>query len=315
MKKTKLVATIIVIIFSLLSAITFLTHKNREHTFEQEENIETATETSRVEMNRAIYESLLREATDKTDRVAKEIRAKLVNGYGENTEEFAADYEYPTEGSVLVKSIDEVIHSEENRFFHIENDANDMFVASTNGIVSDKSQDCSTYGITRTYDEEVSMHFNKYLAKDAIRGMQMAEPNLFWRFKGPIGSKDVGLKKMDIDKVLSLPIEDLKDYEFLAVSYIDRYGDILGTEDVNAIGQKQDSKKLIVVQGFNLYDHIKANYKSGYLKIDKERAVQLAIVKEDRKKIEIEGVLLFAVALASLLSVYVIQEGSPDSKK
>ncbi|OHW62890.1 hypothetical protein EUAN_06740 [Andreesenia angusta] len=315
MNKPKQFATIVIVVISLLTAISYLSYKNRQHTFEQENNIERAAETARVEMNKAIYESLLREATTKTDRVSKEIRSGLLSGYGDNLSEFSKDYSYPTEDSILVTTIDDIIHNEDNRFFYIENDANDMFVSSTNGIVSDKSQDCAVYGITRTYDEEISMHFNKALAKEAIEALQVGEENIFWRFKGPAGSKDVGLKKMDIDKVLELPLEEIKDYEFLAVSYIDRYGDIMGTEDVTAIGQKQDSKKLMVVQGFNLYDHIQESHKSKYIRLDKEMAVQLAIVKENRKKIEIEGVLLFVVTLVSMLAVYVIQEKSPNSKK
>ena len=281
MSKINKIATSGIIIMVTLMTVFFSMYKEYEYTFTREERLRENTAMIEMEFRKAIYQSLKLEAQVKTDRVASDIRRELIKNYKDDLNKFKHEYEHPTVDSTLITTIDKIIHSEENRFFHIESDSNDMFVASKIGIVSDKSEDCSTFGITRTYKDEISMHYNKSLAKKAIDSLIVGnETDVFWRFRNTMskGQNDTNIKEMDINMVLKLPLEELKDYEFLTYTYIDKYNDILGVTDVNAIGQKQDSKKLIVVQGFNLYDHIKANYSSSYKYIDSVMNNQLDIL-------------------------------------
>lgn len=187
----------------------------------------------------------------------------------------------------------------------MENDSNDMFVATENGIALDKSGDCSVkFGFVRNFAEEISMHHNKILAEQAIEGMLGGKDNLFWRFRNSEKSnKDIGLKKMDLNTVLSLSPDEMKDYEFLAVSYIDRYKDITGIDDVTSTGHKQNTRKLMVVQGFNLSDQIQVEFKDSYARIEKDREVQLSVLAENRRAIVIELVVLMGSIFISFFAI------------
>lgn len=316
MTKSKQFATLLLLMISLLSAVSFLTYKNMQDTFEQEEIVKGSERTAIEQLNRSIYRNLEREAQVKVDRLAREIREKLLFEYGDNLEQFKIDYDNPSEDTVLITVIDEVIHHSDNRFFHIENDANDMFATSMHGVILDKSGDCSALGDNRKFENEIPMHFNPYLAEQAIDGLRSGETGLFWQF--PTHEDSVlELDRMMIDVALRLSPERLRDYEFLVAGYIDRYNDLLGQKDVSATGFRQDNRKVIIVQGFNLYDHIQEEHWESYLKIRKDAEVQLAAIKESRKRVEIEGFLLFIISLVCMMSVYVMQlkTGVEDDEK
>lgn len=295
----------------------FTLYKEYEYTYVREARIKKSSELAKTQLTKELYNALKRESQDKVDRVAKEIRAELLEKYNSNLGQFAKDYEYPVEGTILVDTIDKKIHSEENRFFHIESDANDMFVMSDRGIVSDKSQECAKFGITRDFKQETSMHYNRILANEAIKSI-LAKDNkdVFWQFRK---ADKILLTEMDIDKVLNLSVDELKSYEFLSVAYIDRYNDILGVPDVTTTGYKKDNKKLIVVQGFSLYEHIQQDFKSGYVTIDKNTETQLKVVAESRRGLTVELFLTLAIIFTSLFSIASLQnsfkKGCGDSDK
>lgn len=307
-KTIKLIATVGLVILMFSSAMFYLMYQEYQYTFVREERVLEGSNLAKTELNNAIYTALKRETQTKVNMIADEIRSDLLTNYGNNISKFTEDYNYPTEDSILVTTIDKIIHSDNNRFYYVESDSNDMFVASKNGVISDKSQDCSVFGITRTYEQEISMHFNKKLAKQAINSMVLADKSdIFWRFKNTTPNKDIGLREMDIDKVLSLSLHEIKDYEFLSVTYIDRYGDILGVENVSLTGQQQDSKQLIVVQGFNLYEHIQEDFKLNYIHLEKNEQQQLELIKENRRGIVIKLVLMMTTTFISFFFIAVVQ--------
>ncbi len=308
-KEIKQIATIGVIIFGMLVAMFFLIYQEYEYTFIREQRVEETARLGETELNKSLYKALKRESQTKTDRVANEIRQKLIDNYGNNIDNFAKEYDNPTEDSILVTTIDSVINSDDNRFFYIESDSNDMFALSKNNVISDKSENCSIEGIPRILEQESDMHYNKELANQSINGLLYGNrKHMFWRFSNTILSKnDDNIKVMDIDKVLSLPRLQLKDYEFLTVSYIDKYGDILGIQDVTSLGQKKDSKKLMVVQGFNMFEQIEGEFKESYLKLHKNNKLQLAVIEESRKGLVTKLILMMALLLISFFAMAIMQ--------
>lgn len=245
----KKVATIGVIITLLLCISFFLMYEEYNSTFIREEQINNSANIAEKQILKTSYKTIKRESKDKVERIAADLRAELNNKYKDTPEQFSIDYHAPSEDSELIKVIDKAIHSPENRFLHVESDANDMFVTSMEGIISDKSEDCSVFGITRNFEQEISMHYDKNLAKQALDSLIKGDnSNIFWRFKKTPSSDKTNLKYMDINDFFKLPYESMKDYEFLTVAYIDKYGDILGGEDVSVTGHKNDTKKLAVVQ-------------------------------------------------------------------
>ena len=284
----KEVSTIGVIISILLCTFFYLMYQEYEYTYTVEKRQNETSSLAVRELNTSIYKALKRESQLKVNIIAEDIRLDLLRNYNGDLSVFAREYDNPSEDTVLISTINNVINDsrKKNRYFHIENDANDVFVLSKNGVVFDKSETRSHLNGNRSYEEEISKHFNKELAEQSINGILLNNrDDVFWRLKNSTFSNDVGLKQMDINEVLSLPLDKLKDYEFLSVAYIDKYGDILGVDDVSAVGVKQDSRKLMIVQGFNLYEHIQRDFRDSYVQIEKNHKLQVALIEENRLRI------------------------------
>ena len=306
----KEVSTVGVIISILLCTFFYLTYQEYEYTYKIEERQKETSYLALKELNTSIYRTLKRESQLKVNTVAEDIRLNLLLNYGEELSSFAKEYDSPNKNTILIKTIDNVINDtrKKNRYFHIENDANDIFVLSKNGVVFDKSQTRSHVHGNRGYDEEITKHFNKELAEQAINGILLNnKDDIFWRLKNTAFNKDIGLQQMDIERALSLPLDEIKDYEFLSVAYIDKYGDILGVDDVSAVGAKQDSRKLMIVQGFNLYEHIQRDFKDSYIQIEKNHKLQIALIEESRLRIVQKLIATVALIIISFFSMAVIQ--------
>ena len=158
----------------------------------------------------------------------------------------------------------------------VENDNNDPFIASTDGTLSDKSLNCSVGKVElRTWNEEIKLHWNQELAGKAIDAlvMQKNPPVIFWEFLPPSSSPGhYRLSNMELDALKSVyfkeGVKGLAGYEFLVPAYIDPKSDILGVADVDNLGRKNKNMKMIVVQGFNLYDVLTLRHKEQLLSFD-----------------------------------------------
>ena len=164
----------------------------------------------------------------------------------------------------------------------VENDNNDPFIASPEGILSDKSLNCSVGKVEmRTWGDEIKLHWNQELAGEAIEAlvMQKNPPIIFWEYLPPNTSAHYRLTSMSMDSLKGIyfkeGIKGLAGYEFLTPAYIDPRSDILGVADVDNLGRKNKDMKLIVVQGFNLYDVLTLRHKE-----------QLDSFEEMKKKID-----------------------------
>src|SRR5574343_1782071 len=305
----KEISTVGVIVSILLCTCFSLMYPEYEYTYIIEERQNESTSTAISELNTSIYKALKRESQLKVNTVAEDIRLGLLKNYDGDLSLFAKEYDNPHENSILTKTIDDVVNDsrKKNRYFHIENDANDIFVLSKNGVVFDKSETRSHLNGNRSYEEEITKHFNKDLAEQSINGILLNNrDDIFWRLKNTTFNNSLGLTRMDINKLLSLSLEELKDYEFLSVAYIDKYGDILGVDDVSAVGVKQDSRKLMIVQGFNLYEHIQRDFKDSYVQIEKKHKLQVALIEENRLRIIQKLVAITILIFSSFFSMAII---------
>lgn len=300
-----------ILIAILLTVNVYLNYEEIQYSFVLQDRIIEGYNKAEKEMMSTIYNSLHEKAQNKTDRLSQEIKDGLLEEYNGDYDLFIFDYTEPQDNSILVNVIDDVISSPENKYFrNVVSDANDMFVASNIGIVSDRSQDCSVYGITRDFEQEISMHFNKYLATQAIDAMlEGRTAGVFWQFRNFRGLDYPEVKIMNIDTLLQLPLEELKDYEFLVVSYIDDGEDMLGNSYVAANGQQQDNYRLIVVQGFNIYEQItETRYNESFIRLTKEKESQIKLMEEYRRglliKIVLSNILLIMtfITIATLLN-------------
>lgn len=160
--------------------------------------------------------------------------------------------------------------------FNIQNDNNDPFVASRNGILMDLSMNCLPSDVPRVWNTEISMHYNKALAQVAINKILSKNHGIiYWEFSGMEDPNHKILTNGDMNCLRSVydreGFEGLRNYEFLAPAYITDAGDIFGVDDVSKYGTKTINHKIIVVQGFNLYDQIMARHAAQINNFDQQR--------------------------------------------
>lgn len=155
---------------------------------------------------------------------------------------------------ILLRNID-------NKYlFDIRNNNNDIFVITNNGIAIDMNLN-GTDTVYRSFDDEVSRHFNYKLAYQAFeRLIEHKDYNIiYYEIEKP--------ENMDEHEIIVSPsydalfdvyvkegIDGLKGYDVLVPTYITDKGDIFGTPDINEHGKRVKNHKLIVVQRFNIYD-------------------------------------------------------------
>ena len=192
---------------------------------------------------------------------------------------------------------------------YVNSNANDMFVMSNTAIISDFSTDCSSTGATRTFALEYPKHFNQTLAKLAIPAILTNDNvDVFWQFTNHNNLKKPIVTTMDVSKLFDTDnLANLKDFEFLTWSTIDEHADITGTTDVSLMGQRQLSKKLFIVQGFNLYEQISQNYYKNFQELDDKYKTALVTRIAAKDSVELRLILLFVVVITSFISVSVLQ--------
>lgn len=298
----------------MMISMTYLNYEEYITTYTIQDRITQGYDKAYKELMKSIYINLKADSQNKTDRLAKEIKTELISAYSDDMDTFKSDYLEPLPESELVKVIDTIINSDTNRYFHVESDANDMFVVSNIGIVSDKSQDCSVYGITRSFEDEVTMHFNKSLANQAIDSILKGQTNdVFWQFRNTRKLKKPELTTMDLDRVFDMTLEQIKDYEFLTITYIDQDQDITGRDYVSANGIAQDNNRLILVQGFNLYEQItQSKLNESFIKIEKEKHHQIDLMTEHRKGIVTKIIMSTALLISTFVTISVLLNRGDD---
>lgn len=159
---------------------------------------------------------------------------------------------------------------------NIVNDGNDPWAAMSWGISGDFSPNCSKFGDRRTWDIEIDQHANKILAKQAIDSMLiMSDKVIFWEYLPSDDPNHMMINTMSLDELKKVfdseGINGLKTYEFLSISYMTSKGDIFGVPDVGSGGIKNVNDKVIVSQGFNLYDQLMKDHSNSLKNFDERR--------------------------------------------
>ena len=152
-----------------------------------------------------------------------------------------------------------------NTYLNKKSDDNDPFVAMRWGIIADRSLNCATEKLSRTWEEEFKKHYNPVLARDAVGMILNQSPELkFWEFKTPANPYHEILTSPSwegLERVfLKEGEEGLRGYEILVPAYVKEDEDLLGTKDVSNAGIRQNNYKLIIVQGFNIVDAVSARH-------------------------------------------------------
>lgn len=150
-------------------------------------------------------------------------------------------------------------------FYNIKNDRNDMFVANNKGVVMDMSLSRSVGCESRLWSEEISRHYNKQLSERTVEKLLLKTYDvLYWEIDKPSKTDHMVIQDPTMENLKTLfyheGLEGLKNIEFLSAAYITDSGDIFGVDDVDNRGLRQTNHKIIVVQGFSVYDFIKQNH-------------------------------------------------------
>lgn len=194
---------------------------------------------------------------------------------------------------------------------NIQNDSNDPWAAMSWGISGDYSPNCSKYGDRRTWDIEISQHANKELAKQAIDAMLiMSDKVIFWEYLPSDDPNHIMISIMSLDELkkvfISEGIKGLRTYEFLSMSYVTPKGDLFGTPDVGSGGIKNTNDKVIVTQGFNLYDQLLKDHNDSLKNFDERRDEIRREAKYEQSTALMKVIMMSGMLLLSILALVFI---------
>lgn len=259
-------------------------------------------------------QGIIEENIDKSrvqgDYIAENTKSQLYEAYSNDMQALKYDIENLTNDSrfqtILSKNIN-------GKYLNIENDNNDIWVASLDRIIYDKSINCSKNGELRTWDVEISMHWNKELAKNSIDRIinQETEYPIFWEYLTPKDKNHIKITYANYDNLknvfLKEGINGLKTYEFLVPIYINKHNDILNIPDVDNLGQNNNNNKIIITQGFSVYDQITNNHKDKLNKFNNDYK-NIELEYENSKQIlQIEAILMSILMFSIFLCAIKIQ--------
>ena len=162
----------------------------------------------------------------------------------------------------LQGQMDKGIYSKEleNIFANHIKSNNNIMICNKDGIITDYNLSRATED--RSWEAEINNQYNKELAKTTIKNILNQNTDSILVFEST-KSKEEGHKYLSslteddiIEIYLNEGIDGLKNYVFVVPAYITDKGDIFGKNDIFQ-GHKQNTNKIIVLQVYNLYDHIK----------------------------------------------------------
>jgi hypothetical protein len=233
-------------------------------------------------------ESVLKENQDKAKIQATDIRDSSKKDISETYADDKTGLKYDMDNLNVNSNFLKILNDNiADKFLNVNNDNNDLFVMSTwqknlknnlkGAIITDKSINCSANGEVRTFDTELTMHYNYDLGYDAIHRIltQNTSEPIFWEF---LKSDNPNHKKLTAcslqglkDIYMSEGIEGLKGYEFLNLAYINDKDDIFGIDKINNMGSLDpENRQIIIVQGFSLYDVLMQSHKTSMLVEEKQ---------------------------------------------
>ena len=208
--------------------------------------------------------ALRRQASEKATGFTTKIKSDISSYYGDNKASLSYDLSHLDNNNNPIVNI--FAKNILGTFLNgISTDANDPWIGTRTQIVSDFSVDCSANGgRTRSYEKEVTLHYNKLLAKKAIDKLLEVNtelPLIGWQFRAPSNPKwtinDFTEENLR-DLFFKYGFDSLDSFEWCNAAYIDNKVDLLGKYLVDSHGQQHPNNQFIVNQGFNLVEQMKA---------------------------------------------------------
>jgi hypothetical protein len=302
---------LIILLFPIINIIvqSYQTYNAIQETKENYDNEVRAIKNAEWMFISGILKENKEKAKMQAEYVRDRIENRLLDSYKGNMDQLKEDLNSNND-NLAYRIMNEEITG---KYLNINNDNNDMFIATNKKVIVDKSINCAVGKLTRSWDEEVSLHSNKNLASNSIKLLvNKSTVELFWQFLPSEIKLDHEINYPNIDELKTIfkryGIDGLKPYEFLAAAYIKQDSDIFNVPDVNLHGIKNDNDKLIVVQGFSLYDTIQKDYLlniSYFIHLE-----DLAEIEMKNKKSEAFGELVMNVALliTSFMGIFLVSQ-------
>ena len=263
---------------------------------------------------------VLAENYDKAQMNADKIKWKTVDKINKayvNKAGLKEDLDSPSPQAVLYAILDEEIRGQ---FINKNSDANDPFVMTKDGIVSDQSLDCtpieraSGTGIRSWKDEELQTA-NPALMRKAVQAIlsQGKEP-IFWEFTNSANPQHEKIHQMNLDELRKIfykeGVDGLKSYEFLAYSPIFERHDLVDRPLIGPLSFKNPQAQVIyVVQGFNLVDALQRHHETALAEFEQAKVV----IKEQRRS-QLERkmamlVLMLIIIICSVSGLVLVDQG------
>ena len=243
-----------------------------------------------------------------SNNVAYNIREELLKEYPD-LEKLREDMDSKSPNTKYSKILNNNIR---DKFLTLDTDYNDMFIMTSEGIQADKSVISSSEdGKLREWGTEKAITFNTELGLDAKRKLLEGNHNyVFWEVPRD-GSPKSNIKQVDLDELKEIFMEEgvdgIKNFVFLVPSHINPKADIFNTPLVNNLGQKQETKQLIIIQEFSIYDQLKANYNVEMLKMEETISISQKVGDEHIKGKVVSSVILTSFFFALFISISLIQ--------
>lgn len=261
--------------------------------------------------DRDIYvKSLLQANESKASMVmniyAGKVKGDILDTYGSNLKTLQNDIIVPSKSSLLSKVFDEDLGEV---YINENTDMNKAFVSSMNNILWSRSELVSAEPNKDgfyTWHDLTKDHYNKKLANQAVAALKNTDYStdniIFWQNTPFADSGDYQIKDMNIEALLQMynemGITAFKNCEMLVPAYITKNGDIFNTEDINALGERVENYKIIIILRVNMYDALKPYMGSiQYYTNQINNAHTLVISNQKQKLYIMVAALIFSICI------------------
>jgi len=116
----------------------------------------------------------LKQAKTDGQRMVDDVSERVQDRFGDNKEALALALEGYNEPNNHLREIMVAVVAE-NYFDNIVSNSTDPFVTRGNRVELDDSDNCATFGSSRTFESEFKMHANPFLAKEAFTRIKTAD--------------------------------------------------------------------------------------------------------------------------------------------
>lgn len=212
---------LIILIISIFCAITWACYENLEYWYDKDMTYIDDSEWGALSTTLLLK---LEQANIYGQGLGERINYKLKNAYEDQYEQIAYDLDHYSEpDNPIRKAVAETI---ENFYFdNIISNNTDPFVVFGETISADNSDDCASFGNSRTFEDEYGMHANPELAKIAFYRIKIADVENYGK-----GAVHKPIFFQFIDHPYGVKIK--KDYGLLYKEHENKKAWILDTYDI-----------------------------------------------------------------------------------